>query len=58
MNALPWVSCERVYAPAVDMEKALRARGLPLFTLETKSPVGELDLIGSRSSPSSRTRTS
>lgn len=46
VNALPWVSCERVYAPAVDMEKALRARGLPLFTLETKSPVGELDLIG------------
>lgn len=46
VNALPWASCERLYAPAIDMEQALRARGLPLFTLETRSPVRELDLIG------------
>ncbi|MEQ1504187.1 MAG: TIGR03960 family B12-binding radical SAM protein [Myxococcota bacterium] len=46
VNAVPWASCERLYAPAIDLERALRARGLPLFTLETKSPVTELDLIG------------
>ncbi len=46
VNQLPWASCERVYAPATDLEKLLRARGLPLFTLENKSPVRELDLLG------------
>src|SRR3954471_15406399 len=46
VNALPWAACERLYAPALDLEKALRDRGLPLFTLENKSPVRELDLIG------------
>jgi radical SAM family uncharacterized protein/radical SAM-linked protein len=46
VNALPWASCERVYAPALDLEEKLRQRGLPLFTLENKSPVRELDLLG------------
>jgi radical SAM family uncharacterized protein/radical SAM-linked protein len=46
VNALPWASCERVYAPALDLEAQLRQRGLPLFTLENKSPVRELDLLG------------
>jgi radical SAM family uncharacterized protein/radical SAM-linked protein len=46
VNALPWASCERLYAPGVDMERELRSRGLPLFTLETRSPVTELDMIG------------
>ncbi|MEQ1570104.1 MAG: TIGR03960 family B12-binding radical SAM protein, partial [Myxococcota bacterium] len=46
VNALPWASCERLYAPAADMEAALRSRGLPLFTLENRIPAGELDLLG------------
>ncbi|MEZ4237771.1 MAG: hypothetical protein R3F59_16815 [Myxococcota bacterium] len=46
VNALPWASCERLYAPGVDLERELRAHGLPLFTLETRSPVRELDLLG------------
>lgn len=46
VNALPWASCERAYAPGVDMERELRARGLPLFALESKDSLDEFDGIG------------
>ena len=46
VNALPWASCERVYAPGVDMEAQLRERSVPLFSLENKTPLGEMDLLG------------
>jgi radical SAM family uncharacterized protein len=38
--------CERVYAPWPDMDKAMRQAGVPLFTLETRTPIAEYDLIG------------
>jgi len=38
--------CERIFSPAVDMEKLMREKDFPLFTLETKTPIGELDAIG------------
>lgn len=37
---------ERVYAPADDMEKALRQQGVPLFSLESRRAVKEFDLFG------------
>ena len=37
---------ERVYAPWVDMEAALRAAGLALFSLESRRPLCEFDIIG------------
>ena len=40
------VFCERVFAPAFDMEELMRENGLPLFTLETKTPLDQLDMIG------------
>lgn len=40
------VLAERVYAPWVDMEAALRAAGLPLFSLETRHPLAEFDIVG------------
>lgn len=46
INALPWARCERVYAPARDMEKALRDRNLPLFALESKDSLDQFDLLG------------
>jgi len=46
VNRLPWAWCERACAPAPDMERALRERGLPLFALESKDPLGKLDGIG------------
>lgn len=37
---------ERTYAPWVDMEAEMRRAGIPLFTLESHSPVGEFDIVG------------
>ncbi len=46
LNRQPGVWAERVYHPAIDMENELRRRGLPLFALESRSPLGEFDAIG------------
>jgi radical SAM family uncharacterized protein/radical SAM-linked protein len=46
LNQLPQVSAERVFAPDTDLEQRLRAMGRPLFTLESRSPVGHFDMIG------------
>jgi radical SAM family uncharacterized protein len=40
------VLAERVYAPWVDMEAAMRQAGLPLFSLETRHPLSDFDIIG------------
>ncbi len=44
-NAIPGVSCERVFAVAPDFEAALRENHIPLYTLESFRPIGELDLL-------------
>ena len=46
LNARDGVACERVYAPWTDMEAQLREHNLPLFSLETRRPLAEFDLIG------------
>lgn len=38
--------CERAYAPWFDMEKAMRENGIPIFSLETKTPLYDFDIIG------------
>lgn len=40
------LAAERVYAPWVDMEKHMRARGIPLRTLETKQVLKDCDFVG------------
>jgi radical SAM family uncharacterized protein len=40
------VACERVYAPWTDMEQLMRQEGIPLFSLETRHPLSEFDVIG------------
>ena len=45
-NEAPGVYCERVFSPAVDMEALMRKYQIPLFTLETKTPVEEMDVLG------------
>ena len=40
------ILAERVYAPWPDMESAMRRSGLPLYSLETKHPVSDFDIIG------------
>lgn len=46
LNTQEAVLAERVYAPWVDMEQAMRNAGLPLYSLETRHPLSEFDLIG------------
>ena len=46
LNNAEGIACERVFAPWLDMESELRARSLPLFTLETASPLGAFDVVG------------
>jgi len=46
LNQEDGVLCERVYAPWMDMEQAMRQEGIPLFSLETRHPLGEFDVIG------------
>ncbi len=46
MNEREDTYCERVFAPWVDMEKYLRETKTPLWTLETGTPLAEMDLIG------------
>jgi radical SAM family uncharacterized protein len=36
---------ERTYAPWVDMEAAMRAAGVPLFSLENHLPAGDFDVL-------------
>ena len=46
MNNLDdWV-CERAFTPWIDMEAKLRRGQLPLYTLETFSPLSEFDVLG------------
>ncbi|MBS3948555.1 MAG: TIGR03960 family B12-binding radical SAM protein [Dethiobacter sp.] len=40
-----WLA-ERVFAPAPDLESLLLAENLPLFSLETSTPLASFDLIG------------
>jgi radical SAM family uncharacterized protein len=46
LNRSPDYLCERVYAPWIDMERELRREGVPLFSLESKRPCQDFDVIG------------
>jgi radical SAM family uncharacterized protein len=46
LNRQEDVLCERVYTPWMDMEQAMRAAGFPLYTLETRHPLYEFDIVG------------
>ena len=38
--------CERTFAPWPDMEETMRREGLPLWSLETFTPVSAFDVVG------------
>lgn len=46
LNSLPEVNAERCFAPWPDREKQLRLHNLPLASLESRTPVGDFDVIG------------
>jgi radical SAM family uncharacterized protein len=46
LNRRPDFLAERVFAPWPDFERALRAGRVPLPSVETKTPLGDFDVIG------------
>lgn len=46
VNAREDALCERVFAPWVDMDAAMRREGVPLFSTETRRPVKDFDIVG------------
>ena len=45
MNEMDGVWCERVFAPWADMEEKMRQHQLPLWALESQSPVKDFDMV-------------
>ncbi|HLW66510.1 MAG TPA: TIGR03960 family B12-binding radical SAM protein [Gemmataceae bacterium] len=46
MNDDPQWACERAFTPWTDFEGVLRRERLPLYSLETFTPLAEFDLVG------------
>ena len=46
INKQPWALCERVCMPWVDMAGLLRENNLPLFSLESRTPLCDFDVVG------------
>ena len=46
LNGREDVMAERVFAPWVDMETLMREENIPLFTLESMTPVKAFDILG------------
>jgi len=46
LNNKEGVVCERCFAPALDFRQLLKESGMPLMSLETKTPLVDFDMIG------------
>ena len=46
LNSQPDTLAERAFAPWLDMETAMRTNNIPLFSLESKRPLKDFDVIG------------
>ena len=46
INAQPWALCERVCMPWIDMKELMEQNGVPLFSLESRTPLNQFDLVG------------
>ncbi len=46
LNARDDVAAERVYAPWFDAEEVMRKSSIPLFSLESRIPIKEFDILG------------
>ncbi len=46
VNEADDLCCERAFSPWVDMEAQLRARALPLVSLESYTPLHQFDVVG------------
>jgi radical SAM family uncharacterized protein len=45
LNRRPDVWAERAYCPWLDMEEAMRREGIPAYSLESKHPLAQFDII-------------
>lgn len=45
-NAVPYIWCERVFAPWLDMEKIMLEKNIPLWGLESGDPITDFEFIG------------
>ena len=46
INALPYAVCERVCMPWIDMLEGMKKEGIPLFSLESRTPLHRFDIVG------------
>lgn len=46
LNRRDDIWCERVFAPWIDMESVMREKGMPLFSIESRTPLNEFDVVG------------
>jgi radical SAM superfamily enzyme YgiQ (UPF0313 family) len=46
LNKIDGIAVERVFAPWLDAEKVLRAKKIPLFSLESKASLKRFDIVG------------
>jgi radical SAM family uncharacterized protein len=46
VNRLDWAVAERVFAPWVDMEERMREKSIPLYSLESLTPLKDFDIVG------------
>ncbi|MBN2600558.1 MAG: TIGR03960 family B12-binding radical SAM protein [Candidatus Marinimicrobia bacterium] len=46
LNREPDIIADRAYAPWIDFEEQLRKHAMPLYGLESKTPLGNFDVLG------------
>lgn len=46
LNEREDIWCERVFSPWMDLQKIMKEENIPLFTLESQSPVKDTDFLG------------
>lgn len=46
LNNEDYIACERVFCPDADLEALLKNYNLPIFSLESKEPLSDFDVIG------------
>ncbi|MEA5146254.1 MAG: TIGR03960 family B12-binding radical SAM protein [Candidatus Limiplasma sp.] len=46
INNLPYAVCERVCMPWIDMLEGMKTEGIPLFSLESRTPLNRFDIVG------------
>ena len=46
LNDMPGIYCQRSFQPQTDMEDLMREEGIPLFSLEKKTLLKDMDMVG------------